>query len=176
MQSRFIGGKEAQDHFLQMSQYPVNKFEHTRIVKIWPGQYFGFYKFDETSVNPIILGKAKIINLGADDKGVYAQLVDCKTIDLYTVRHVPTLACGYEVAISLPHRACIERTIKELTDERGNNSFIYGVASGLVVSHLKDPDENVDDVDCMIDWFRLKDKFTDERAFYDELNRFEGRN
>ena len=176
MQSRFIGGKEAQEHLSSMSQCPFNSFKHTRIVKIWPGQYFGFYRFDESSVNPIILGKAKVIDVGADDKGVFAKLIDCKTIDLYTIRHVPTYACGYEVAISLPHRAYIERTIKEITDESGSKNYSYGVASGLIISHLRDPDENLDDVDCMIDWFRLKDKFTDERAFYDEVDRFENKN
>lgn len=175
MQTRFIGGKEAQEHFSSMSQYPFDTFSHTRIVKIWPGQYFGFYRYDISSVNPIILGKAKVINVGADDKGVFAQIIDCKTIDLYTVRHVPVLACGYEVAISLPHRAYIERTIKELINEKGDKSYSYGVASGLVVSHRKDPDLQIDDVDCMTDWFRLKTKFDDERAYYDEINRFEGR-
>lgn len=174
MQTRFIGGQEAQQHFSSMSQYPFDSFKHTRIVKIWPGQNFGFYRFDVTSVNPIILGKAKIINVGADDKGVFAQFIDCKTIDLYTVRHVPVLACGYEVAISIPHRAYIERTIKELTDDRGSKNYVYGVASGLVVSHRKDPDDQVDDVDYMIDWFRLKNEFSDERAFYAEVDRFEG--
>lgn len=174
MQSRFIGGQEVQ-HLQSLANYRFSNFNHTRIVKVWPGQYFGFYRFDESSVNPIILAKSKIIDIGADGSGVFIKMIDCKTTDLYTIRHIPTLACGCEVGIAVPHRAYIERTIKELSDREEKN-YVYGVATGMLIIHRTDPDLNTDDVDCMIDWFRLKDKFTDEGAFYDEVKRFEGDN
>lgn len=171
MQSRFIGGREASDHLISKSNYPFNNFNHTRVVKIWPGQYFAIYRFDESSVNPIVLAKAKIIDIGADDNGVYTKIIDCKTSDLYTVRHVPALACGYEIGIAVPHRAYIERTIKELSDN-GQKNFVYGIATGLMLIHRGDPDLNEYDTDYMIDWFHLKDKFTDEGSYYKEIEKF----
>lgn len=173
MQSRFIGGQEGSEHLLNMSNYPFHSFKHTRIVKVWPGQYFAIYRFDEISVNPIILAKAKVINIDSSENGVCLQLIDCKTLDLYRVSHVPVLACGYEIGIGIPHRAYIERTIKELTDNNGAKSYYYGVATGMLLIHREDPDKNPYDMDSMVDWYHLKDKFTDDQSYYDEINRFE---
>lgn len=172
MQSRFLAGKEAEKHFLSMATYPFQTFKHNQVNKVWPGQYFAVYRYDEKSLDPIIVAKIKVLNIDADDNGICVQLFDCQSCDLYRVRHVPVLACGYEIGVCVPHRSYIERTIKEITDDSGKKSFYYGVSSGLLFMHREAPVDNKYDVDYMMDWFYLKDKFSSDAAYYDEINRF----
>ena len=168
MQSKFLSGIEGAQHLLAQSRYNFKSFRHTQIVKIWPGQYFGIYRYDDDAVNPIILAKTKIINIGADDNGVNVQMIDCKTNDLYRFSHVPSLACGYEIGVGVPQRAYIERTIKQIE----NGAVYYGVSTGMLLIHRSDPDDCEADVDYISDWFQLRRKFTDDAAFQKEADKF----
>lgn len=168
MISKFLSGAEGAQHLLSLSRYNFKNFQHTQIVKIWPGQMFGIYRFDEDAINPIILAKVKIINIGADDSGVNVQLIDCKSNDLYKITHVPSLACGYEVGIGVPQRAYVERTIKQI--ENGN--IYYGVSTGMLLIHRSDPENCETDIDYMSDWYQLRRKFTDDGAYVQATEKF----
>ena len=62
--------------------------------------------------------------------------------------------------------------LNNYTDDSGKKSFYYGVSSGLLFMHREAPVDNEYDVDYMMDWFYLKDKFSSDAAYYDEINRF----
>lgn len=171
MKSRFIGGVEGSEHLISMAKYDFSDFSYRQIVKVWPGQYFAIYRYDEDVVNPIILTQIKILDILAGEQGVCINMIDCKTHDLYRVGHVPSLACGYEVGVAAPQRAYIERTIKEI--ETGQ--VFYGVSTGLVILMRNDPTNCTPDIDYMCDWYALKTRFTTEGSYYDEIKRYERR-
>lgn len=170
VESKFLNGAEGSNHLISLARYNFSSFRHKQIVKIWPGQYFAVYRYDDCGVDPIIQAKIKILGFTLSEEGLCCQMIDCKTNTLYRVGNVPTLACGYEVGVAIPQRVSLERTIKQV-----GSATHYGLAAGMLVMHRKDPDNTDFDVDLLSDWYFLKSRFTDDGAWCKAIESYERR-
>lgn len=163
----FINGDEAVEHFHRMSRLDLTGFKNKSLLKVWPGMPLAIYRHHDAQVNPTILAKFKVLDLGFDSNGGYAKILNLSTAQTFSVNHVPNLIPGYDVAASFPHRPMFERTIY-LREGAGPS---YGVCAGLLVYHRNAVTWSVSGQDCLEPWMCIKNQFTDEGAFAAECER-----
>ena len=161
----FINGDEAHEHFNQLSRLDLKGFKNKSMLKVWPGMALVIYRHSEAQINPTLLAKLKVLELGFDEAGARAKLINLMTGQYFTVDHVPSLIPGFDIALCFPHRPRFERTIYI----RENGSASYGTCAGLLVYHRNALNWSVAGQDCLESWMTIGDQFTDEGAFNREV-------
>lgn len=176
-ESRFINRDEAAELLFNLSRHDYSKFRHKRVMKIWPGQFWGVYRYEENAVDPVILAKIRVMDISMGSNGASCQLLNCRSNQPYTIGHVPTMLAGFDIGVCFPQRVTIERTIKciDFPDTEQERKIMLGVSTGLLFIHRSDPERGEIDMDLADPWVGLRHKFTDEGAYFRALESYKSK-
>jgi hypothetical protein len=162
---RFINGEEGAQHLAGLSKITTfNRFKYSTTQKLWPGKVLAVYRIDEEELNPIILAKVKVQEVGMGPKGMFAEVLDCSRNTTMTVDHIPRFLCGYEIITHFPQKVHMERTIREVTNEHGERKYTMSTAAGWVIRQMYAPETGAEQ-DSLCNWGELADLFTSGSAF-----------
>ena len=164
----FINGDAALKHFSSMCRYDLSTFKNKSALKIWPGMMLAVYRHSETQVNPTLLAKLKVLEIGFDGNGANASIINMTTGQTATINHVPSPLMGFDILACFPHRPMFERTVFL----RGNGDpAAYGVCASVLLYHRNAVSWSVSGQDCLESWLTVDKQFTDEGAFVAECDR-----
>lgn len=163
----FINGDAALRHFNSMCRYDVDGFKNKSALKVWPGMMLAVYRHSEAQVNPTLLAKLKVMDIGFDGNGASAKVVNLTTGQTATINHVPSPLMGFDILACFPHRPMFERTVFIKDDGRA----AYGVCASVLLYHRNAVSWSVAGQDYLESWMTVNQQFTDEGAFAVECER-----
>lgn len=170
--SKFLNNQEGADYLAGLSALSTDKYPHRGIVKVYPGQNWAIFRYDEIGINPVILCKAKIVSIGMNAGGITGQMLDCRNNQLYEVNHIPSYACGYGVCVSFPQRTYIEKTLKVVGECDDQLKVSQGIAAGMLIMQQENPTMGAWGADFIDQWSTLKEKFSEPSKYYAAMDAY----
>lgn len=168
VKTKFLSGDEAQQYFAGLSKVNLEEFPVITKLKVWPGINLGAYKYVEGLVNPELVDRFKVTNIGVERHGPTATIASLITGNCYEITCNPTLLLGGGVAANFPQRPYFERTIQLV---EGSTQYNVSICTCLQIYHKTRPDWRSDGVEFIDIWSNIIHRFTDYGTYHSGVKR-----
>ena len=165
---KFLNGEEAQRYFAGLSKVNLEEFPVITKLKVWPGINLGVYKYIDGVLNPVLVDRFRVTNLGVERHGPTASIISLITGSCYEITCTPTLMALGSFAVNFPQRPYFERTVQVM---EGSTQHSVSTASCIQVYHKQRPDWKSENIEFMDVWSNVINRFTDYGAYHSEVKR-----